>query len=84
MLNEIETCLFEIMQMKPSHLGHCYCKYKHGYPERNEIMCITDNNFEQLDLCREDEGCVGPKTPDDAKLFSRNKFCSKGGLNVLH
>ena len=61
-------------------LGPCYCKDKRGDPHKNDIMCITSVDFEQLTLCDGDESCIGPKTPDKAMFFSRANFCSKGEL----
>ena len=47
-------------------------------------MCKAGNTFEQLDLCPEEEYCVGPLTPDTAELFSRSTFCSKGTSNTKY
>ena len=71
------------MGLKLCLLGACYCKHKQGYPNMNEIMCNTNKTFEQLDPCHQNEACVGPKTPDKAKVFSTADFCSKGALRVL-
>ena len=65
-------------------LGRCYCKHKQGDPGRNEIMCGTDNDFKERDLCNEREACVGPNTPDKAKSFSNADFCLYGALKILH
>ena len=72
-------CLFE---MKLCLLGPCYCRDKQGQPERNEIMCITKTNFVPLDLCNDNEWCVGPKSPDRAQIFSKTDFCSEGELEA--
>lgn len=69
--------------MKSYLLGACYCKDKQGEPDRNDIMCLTNMNFETVDFCLEDEWCIGPKTHDKAKLFSRENFCAKGGYKIL-
>ena len=47
-------------------------------------MCITEEGFEQLDPCYEDDGCIGPKRPNDAQLFSKQNFCSKGAVKLLY
>ena len=65
------------------YLGPCYCKDKQGRQDDNEIMCVTDRNFEQVDRCKDDEGCIGPDSPDKAKLFSKTNFCSKGASCFL-
>ena len=66
-------------QKIPSYsLGHCYCKHREGDPRSNEIMCIENEAFEQLDPCNEDEWCIGPKTQNESESFSSTKFCSKG------
>ena len=64
--------------MKTYLIGPCYCKHASGGINNNKVMCIDDANHEGWDLCNKDQWCVGPTTPDDAKLFSRNLFCSKG------
>ena len=64
-------------------LGRCYCKHKQGHPDRNEVMCSTNGNFKQLDLCNEGEGCIGPKTPEKAKSFLSADFCLYGRLKTL-
>ena len=64
-------------------LGPCYCEDKNGNPGNNEIICIKNEDFERHDICHGDEGCIGPKRRNDAKLFLRSNFCSKGELNVM-
>ena len=70
-------------EMKWCHLGPCFCEDKQGHPDRNEIICGTSSSFERMDPCSQDEGCIGPNTPDKAQLFSRTKFCSKGAFEVF-
>ena len=74
------------MEKKLYLTGPCYCKYNQGDPERNEIMCITNTNsgFEQIDLCEDDEGCIGPKNSDEAGAYSAMSFCSKGASTLLY
>ena len=35
-------------------------------------------DHKKLDLCDEDEACVGPTAEDEAQPFSRGMFCAKG------
>ena len=65
-------------------IGRCYCKHKQGNPDKNEVMCSMNDDFQRLDLCHDDEGCVGPKTADEAKYFSSTEFCLRGALKIFY
>ena len=59
-------------------IGPCYCEHKKGNLSRNGLKCIYNNTYKRFDHCSSNEYCIGPDNPDDAVVFSHDKFCIKG------
>ena len=64
-------------------IGFCYCENPTGEPDKNGLICISEGKTERFAFCHDDEGCIGPTTPNAAQLFSRKIFCSKGEIKRM-